>query len=182
MKCILKNDKKLLELTLKTWNSESNGMFDYSLYSVIEIKASIDKDTYVVLIKNNNFINVDQHESIKTKDGDCLIFQVNNGNYNTYYLVNPIPKKLKMTETNFLYINTKMWLVIKNEWADEDKNYNEDYYINLNDILKFGRVKYAVQKIYLKKEENSINDEPPKPLGELKYNISNLNNIINKAK
>jgi hypothetical protein len=176
MKCILNNDKKLLELTLKTWNSESNGMFDYSLYSVIEIKASIDKDTYVVLTKNNNFINVDQHSNIKTKDGDCLIFQVNNGNYNTYYLVNPIPKKLKLTETNFLYINTKMWLVIKKEGEDEDKNCNEDYYINLNDILKFGRVKYAVQKIYLKKEENSINaDEPPIPSAELQYNISNLN-------
>ena len=172
----VKNSNKILVLILKAWNSESNGIFDYSSSSVKEIKVYIAEDTYIVRNKYNSFVNKSQHENVNFKDGESIIFQVNNGNNDTYYLVNPIPKHLKMTDINFNYINNKIWYLIKNENIEDDLNSNEDYFLNENDIIKCGRVKYVVQKISLKKADNSINEEePPIPVAKIQYNICELN-------
>ncbi len=172
----VKNDNKKLILNIKKWNSELNGIYDYSSSSVKQIKVYIAEDTYIVRTKYNSFVKKSQHENINFKDGENIIFQVNNGSNDTYYLVNPIPKHLKMTDNNFNYINNKIWYVIKNENIEDDLNSNEDYFLNENDLIKLGRVKYAVQKISLKEWDNSINEEEaPIPVAKKQYNISNLN-------
>ena len=176
MKSCVKNNNKILVLILKTWNSESNGVFDYGSSSIKELRVYIAEDTYIIINKHNLFMNKDQHSNINFKDGEIIIFQVNNGNNDTYSLVNPIPKDLKMTDVNFNYLNNKIWYVIKNEGKFDDMNCNEDYYLNENDIIKLGRVKYVVKKIYFKEGDNIIKGaEAPDPEAKIEYNICNLN-------
>ena len=80
--------------------------------------------------------------------------KVNYPRNDTYILMNPIPKNLKLKEDNLEYLNNKMWYVLRTinpDSADNNNNdCNEEYYLNENDIIKIGRMKYNVNKIYIK--------------------------------
>ena len=181
MLSVVKNDKKILFLILNTWSNDTSGIFDYSSQAIKKIKAFIPESTYVVRTKNNLFNNIEQHADIQTKDGDDLLFYVNNCENDTYILMNPIPKNLKLKEANLEYLNNKIWYVLKTINSDipdnNNKNCNEEYYLNENDIIKIGRIKYNVNKIHFRsKDNNNLNGaEPPKPIIELNYNIYESN-------
>lgn len=183
---VVKNDKKILFLILNTWSNDSNGIFDYSSTAIKKIKAFIPESTYVVRTKNNLFNNIEQHADIQTKDGDDLLFYVNNSKNDTYILMNPIPKNLKLKEDNLEYLNNKMWYVLRTinpDSADNNNNdCNEEYYLNENDIIKIGRMKYNVNKIYIKSRDNNNSNEaePPMPVAKINYDISELNKKNNK--
>ena len=177
------NDKKILFLNLDTWNNESNNIFDFTSNSIKNIKAYIAHSTYVVRTKNDIFLYIEQHADIQNNNGDVLIFHVNNSISNIYNLMNPIPKNLKLKESNFDYLNNKIWYVLKTvDLENHDikpNSSNEEYYLNQNDIIKIGKVKYAVQKIHLLKNNKSNGIEPP-PMAiiETKYKISESNKIV----
>ena len=174
------NDNKVLHLILNTWSNDSIGIYDYSSSSIKKLRAFIPDSTYVVRTKGNIFQNIEQHADINFKNGDDLLFYVNNNNNDTFILVNPIPKKLKLTQKNYDYLNNKMWYVLKTVSLDNSeenmngKESNEDYYLNENDLIKIGRVKYAVQKLFIRSKDIGNVAEPPAPLEE-KYNISESN-------
>ena len=174
---LVKNDKKILCLVFNTWQYEPTGIFDYSSDAIKTNKVIIEKATYIVRNKNNFFKNIEQHSDIQYNSDEELIFHVNNGSNNTYILINPIPYNLIYNVENFKYLNNKIWYVLKSDDLDGSKKINEEYYLNQNDILKFGRVKYAIQKIHLEPKDNyNINGaEPPMAIKEVKYDISNLN-------
>ena len=178
----IKNDNRILHLILNTWSNDSIGIYDYSSSSIKKLRAFIPESTYVVRTKGNIFQNIEQHADIDTKNGDDLLFHVNNSNDDTFILINPIPKNLKLTQVNFDYLNNKIWYVLKtdkqenSEKKENDKECNEEYYLNVNDLIKVGRVKYAVQKLFIRSKDNNNNGaEPPGPVMEIKYNISDLN-------
>ena len=182
MSSILINDKKILYFIANIWNNDSNGIYDYTSTSIKSIKAYISESTYVVKTKNDIFLNIKQHADIQNENGDVLIFHVNNSINNSYILMNPIPRHLELNEINFEYINNKIWYVLKTvdlENHEKSLNCNEEYYLNQNDIIKIGKVKYAVQKIHLLQNDNNIGAEPPPfPVIETKYKISELNNNL----
>ena len=174
----VKNDKKILYLILNNWNNDSNNIFDFTSKAIKNTKAFIAQATYVVISKNDIFLNIEQHADIQNNNGDILIFHVNNSSNNIYILMNPIPKNLKLNENNFDYINNKIWYVLKTvdlENHENNPNSNEEYYLNLNDVIKIGKVKYAVQKIYLLKNNNNGIEPPPMAVIETTYKISELN-------
>ena len=175
----VKNDNKILYLNLNTWESDSNYIFDYTSNEIKSIKAFISEATYVVKTNNDVFQNIEQHADIQTKNGDVLLFHVNNGSNNTYILINPIPNNLKYKEINFEYLNNKIWYVLKTvdlENKEKNSNCNEEYYLNENDIIKIGRVKYTVRKIHLLQKDNNLKGlAPPIPAIDIKYKISDLN-------
>ena len=174
----VKNDFKILYLILNTWSNDSIGIYDYSSSSIKKLRAFIPESTYVVRTKGNIFQNIAQHADIDTKNGDDLIFYVNNSNNDTFFLINPIPKNLKLTQVNFDYLNNKIWYVIKTDIQvkkEDDNESNEEYYLNENDLIKLGRTKYAIQKIVIRSKNNNKGVEPPCPAMEIKYNISELN-------
>ena len=177
----MKNEKKVLFLILKTWSNETIGIYDYSSSAIKIVKAFIIDSTFVVRTKNNLFLNIEQHADIDNKNGDDLLFYVNNNQNDIFILMNPLPKNLKLNEINYDYINNKIWYVLKTITEDEGnqnsiKECNEDYYLQENDLIKLGRVKYAVQKIKLLKDpNNSSGAEPAMAVSEIKYNISDLN-------
>ena len=177
----MNDEKKILFLVLNTWSNETIGIYDYSSSAIKKINAFITESTYVVRTKNNLFLNIEQHADINTKNGDDLLFYVNNNIKNKFVLMNPLPKNLKLNDVNFEYINNKIWYVIKTINDDEGnqnsiKECNEDYNLKENDLLKLGRVKYAVQKIKISNSSNNSGGaEPAMAINEIKYNISDLN-------
>ena len=171
MEIAKENEPKVVNLILKTWTSDVGGIFDYSTKSVITVKDIIAESTYVVRDKTSNRIdNISQHSLIQKHED--LLFHVIIDINNNYSLYNPIPKHLKLNSENLNYLNNKIWYVIKSEEANEDDNCNEEYSISENDIIKFGKVKFAVQKIHFENENN----EPATPIKDSKkYNVSELN-------
>ena len=171
MEIAKENEPKVVNLILKTWTSDVGGIFDYSTKSVITVKDIIAESTYVIRDKTNHRIdNISQHSSIQNTED--LLFHVIIDINNNYSLYNPIPKHLKLNSENLNYLNNKIWYVIKSEEANEDDNCNEEYSISENDIIKFGKVKFAVQKIHFENENN----EPATPIKDSKkYNVSELN-------
>ena len=95
--------------------------------------------------------------------------------------MNPIPKNLKLKEINLEYLNNKIWYVLKTINPDNpdnnNKDCNEEYYLNENDIIKIGRMKYNVNKIHFElKDNNNLNGaEPPMPAMDINYNMYELN-------
>ena len=168
---MLDNLKNLI-LELRTWTNDVGGIYDYSTKAVKVLTDFVGQSTYVVRDKNNNFTNVSQHSAIKS-DSD-LLFHVLNDDKDSYLLINPIPKSLKLTNENLIYLNNKIWYVIKSEEGNETDNNNEDYFLSENDIIKFGKIKFAVQKIHI--ENNNNAEDPGLSLNDLlKYNITKLN-------
>jgi hypothetical protein len=172
----IKNKKKVLFLILKTWANDSGGIFDFSNKSVSTFIAYLLNSNYVVRTKYNTYQNIQQHADIDTENGDDLLFYANNAKEDTFILVNPLPLNLKPNEDNFTYINNKIWYILNSEGIENMPNGNEDYYLNENDIIKLGKIKYIVQKIHILQNDNINNNEaaPPKPAFEI-YNISNTN-------
>ena len=178
MSSILNPDKKILDLILNSWvdcMDNAYSMYDYCSDSIKKLRAFIPENMYLVRTKKNNFKYIDQHADIDNKNGEDLLFYVNKRNEDTFILMNPIPKNLKLNKENFKYINNKIWYVLNTdnvEKNENDKKFNEEYYLNENDIIKVGRVKYAVQKIFIRSEDLG---EPPGPDIDIDYNISELN-------
>ena len=168
----MENEPKVVNLLLKTWPNDIGGIFDYSTKSVQTVKNIIVESTYVVRDKNNNSIeNKQQHSSIQMNNED-LLFHVLIDINNKYSLYNPIPRRYKLNNENISDLNNKIWYVIKSEDENDGEDCNEDYSLSENDIIKFGKVKFAVKKIHFENE----NDDPAKPMGDPKnYNISELN-------
>jgi hypothetical protein len=92
------------------------------------------------------------------------------------------------SEKNINDLQNKMWYVIKHD--DQNSlinsssnqqliNTNNDYYINKDDIVKLGRVKYATNEIYFSDEEkakiNNINIPMNIDQENSRYDISELN-------
>ena len=86
-------------------------------------------------------------------------------------------------EKNINDLQNKMWYVIKHDEINQNANnqlplnINNDYFINADDIIKLGRVKYAINEIHFCEEyakqlsmtQMDIESDP------LNYDISELN-------
>ena len=168
----MQDNQKTLILLLRTWTNDIGGIYDYSTKAVKVIKDNVLQSTSVVRDKNNNFENIDQHSFI-SKESE-LLFHVLNDNKDSYFLINPIPKTLKLNNESLIYLNNKIWYVIRSEDGIETENNNEDYYLSVNDIIKFGKIKFAVQKIHI--ENNNNAGDPGMSINDLmKYDVTKLN-------
>ena len=163
---------KIVIILLRTWTNDIGGIYDYSTKSIKQITDYVVESTYIVREKSNKFRNEKQHSNIE--DDEDLIFFVMKEE-EIFKIINFIPKNLELTNDNCIYLNNKIWYVIRNEDANEnDDNTNEDYYLSVNDIIKFGKTKFAVQVIHI--ENNNKNIDPPMAVNDLmKYDVTKLN-------
>ena len=168
----MQKNQKIVIILLRTWPNDIGGIYDYSSKTIKQIKDYVLETTYVVREKNNDFRNEPQHSNIKD-DNDLIFFVMKD--CETFKLINLIPKNLELTTENCIYLNNKIWYVIRNEDAgDNEENCNEDYYLSVNDIIKFGKTKFAVQAIHI--ENNNKNIDPPMAVNDLmKYEVTKLN-------
>ena len=184
-------NEKYLKLVLYTWdkeNNEVNSIFDYSSKSLKEETIFFEKETYLARTKYDEFKTYENHEEFKKteeEEGNVLIFKLNKEEEeekDKYILTSLFPTNLQLNEENLNNINNKIWYILKTSDIDNkenDKNCNEEYYLNENDIIKFGRVKYIVQKIHLLNNNNK--DVPSNSNDENNYNISDLNKNTNSV-
>ena len=77
-----------------------------------------------------------------------IIIDRDDEKYN-YSIVNLIADNLRYRKYNIDYINNKIWYVIRPEVTQKNKEYNADYYLNVNDMIKIGKVQYVVKEIHL---------------------------------
>ena len=173
----VKNENKILLLNLNTWNNDLKGIFDYSSSSIKNEQSFIIKPTYLVRTKNNLYESREMQAYIDYNKED-LIFSIRNDKKDNFSLRNPIMKDMEMSQTNSDYLNNKIWYVLKTRDLDNreiDINCNEEYYLNENDIIKIGKVKYVVQKINLLNNYNNNNEVAPAiPIIANNYKISEL--------
>lgn len=60
------------------------------------------------------------------------------------------------SEANINSLQNKIWCVISPEDNTGNNTLKNDYAICINDIIKLGRVKYAVNEINMKSEEMEV--------------------------
>ena len=168
---ILKEEKIVEYFNFKINPNLSADLFDYSNKKVKSINTTIEESTYIIR-KKSEILRVDKQSEIEIKKSEQLLFHVRKTKNLDYFLENPIPTKL--SEDNSNYLNFKLWYII-NSGEDLDEIKNENYFLNLNDIIKFGNIKFIVKeinnKLKEKKEEKNISSDNI----DNNYNISNLN-------
>lgn len=174
----LNNEMLGLYLNFKIMINNTHDIFDYSKSDEINnINTFIEKSIYLVLTKDNEIITINEHSEIQTeKDFEQILFGVKKDEEkNTFILINPMPGiNILPTENNVNYLNHKLWYVINSEPAKESYNINEDYYLNENDIIKLGNLKYVIKKINIDYHKNEHNTKEYK----YNYNIKSINEEI----
>ena len=134
----------------KTWDKDTNGLFDYYSKETSNFKSSIYED--MELIRNG-------HEVKEVKTG--ILIDEKEDNIETLFNIkkqdkefiieNNIEINMEQNEENINKINNKLWYVVHQK--------NKKYYLLKNDIIKLGRIKYLIT-------EESINS------GDIKYELS----------
>ena len=171
----IKNKSKMLKIFLKTWTADTVGIFDYSSQSPKEDKTIIKESQFIVRDKNNRYIIKEQHADINFRNGDDIIFLVDKVTDNIYTLVNAVPKNLEIKKEYLNNINNKLWYVIKKEGDEDESKNNKEYYLQKNDIIKFGRVKYIVIDINIKHKDGAA---PALSISDLNSNKGPIFNIV----
>lgn len=164
-----------LHVKLKSNLNNENEIYDYRAQAKKEIEATIKEDLYITRAENNNFKM--KHQQAEIENNENFIFRVQNKRKNKYKIVNFIPKSLKYQEDNVNYLLNKIWYVLKSNEKKSDEQYNEEeYFLNVNDVLRLGRIIFIVQKISIGQKDQQLSDEcAPVPVLNINYNISNLN-------
>lgn len=165
----MSNTEFNLHLIIKTWNNESNGIYNYKSDKFSQVNDESSEGHYYLINHRNNILKKDRQSHIDT---DCeILFRTRRSkkNKNQFEIINPVSKCMKRNEFNINNLNNNAWYVTKPE-TDFFENDNEDYELNENDIIKFGRKKYQIIKKNINiSQEEVISNNPNN------YNISQLN-------
>ena len=168
-------DNKCLYIKIKYFSKkdQTEGLFDYGYKYPYELEYQVKNDCFFFLnFFNENANKIEKKESqfeYNSNINDILFHVRKSFKNNNYEIINPLNNNMKKNEKNIKYLNNNAWYVIKSNpeyLFDNYDNYNEDYILNENDIIKFGVKKYEIIKKYIKNK--SINDQNY-------YNISDMN-------
>ena len=161
----------ILGMATKTWNKEVNDLFNYESHSCQKAKLFFDENSKVIRTKgkiskcenfkeeeNNN--NNDLKRNINLSE---LLFSVIKDN-NDFF----ISKQFNFNQ-NLSLNNNNLWYVLNSDpnkkFYKSGSKYNEDYFLNKNDIIKIGRIKLSFsefnidgyEKVKYENKENSYN-------------------------
>ena len=132
-----------LIISTKTWDKDTNGLFDYCSKEIESKKESI-RDT-TCLIRENNSVKKGLNGGNKPGEEKlCKIIKENN----KYLFENKIDFNMEPNEENIAKINNNLWYVIndnsKLNGGPDNKNKNPNYYLTNKDIIKLGRLKFNI--------------------------------------
>ena len=168
-----KANKYMLDITIKTWNSDCNGIFNYKsdVTNIKEVKLKNKQSCYIIRNKSRITI-VDQNYNYNEEEEGQILFYARKSlkDNDSFEIINPIRKAMEKNEYNINELNRRPWLLVKSQSGLY--NENEEYDLNENDIIKLGRTKYEIIKKNINgKEKNNIktSDNPEE------YNISKIN-------
>ena len=172
----MNNEKNLiLFLTTKTWQRDSHGLYDYESTQLKNEDLTLTDNAIIVRIKHEIKLTTE----LTGNNNEEFLIKVKYEGANKYYLENQIGFGMQPTEQNITNLSNKIWYVLNrdkestNNNNHKEDNTNSDYYLCKNDIIKLGRVKYAINEIHIPDKKDNIDIEVPNDPSE--YNISNIN-------
>ncbi|MCQ2817274.1 MAG: E3 ubiquitin-protein ligase MARCH [archaeon] len=165
----------VLSLFTKTWIRDSHGLFDYESTQTKNLNAVL-ADSVIIIRKHHDIKTI---PTLADLDDDEMLINVKYEVLDKYILENQVEFLMQPTEKNIVDLSNKIWFVIKcDEMASSNSaqtvtNTNEDYYLCKNDIIKLGRVKYALNQIHIPDKNDAIDFAQSGEPGT--YNISSVN-------
>ena len=177
---ISSNKAYTLDVTIRSWNAETSLFFykEEKKNEIVEENLEIEKyNSYIIRNIYNEISQINNNIDLRRINNDYdIIFKFRKSlKKDEFELINPIKSEnlIRRNKSSLNYLDEKMWLTVKPAKI-ENSGYlgenDEDYKINKNDILKFGRKKYEVRELNINKLEKSISTKNPDD-----YNISELN-------
>ena len=156
-----------LKLNIKTWTRDSHGLFDYEANSTKISMLDIQKNCNLIRRKNEvKYIGENDPIEFEERELGKILFKEDR-----IIISNPINLLMLPSETNINEIQNKIWYVIKHD--DNIKENPSSIHssgmceVKLNDIIKLGRVKYAITEINLEEKKNINKADTQKPVFEL---------------
>ena len=168
--------QRVLSLFTRTWVRDSHGLYDYESSQTKNINVILAESVFIARRKHE--IQTVPTNKILENDQE-LILKVTYQNNDIYTIENPVTFFMQPTEENITNLSNKIWYVLKSEDSQNStnlqtiNNLNDDYNLCKNDIIKLGRVKYALNDIHIPDKENNIDIETPSD--PLSYNIESIN-------
>ena len=168
--------KYILNFKIRTWIQETS-LFYYKddKRNEIEEKDFEIENNNAYIIRNfyNQIQQIKENKDLKNYFNFDILFRIRKSiKKDKLEIINPIKIEAKINKIEYLlnYLDEKIWYPVKSEKPGELEENNEEYSINENDILKFGRKKYEVRKLNI----NYSNERMSTNISE-NYNISELN-------
>jgi len=176
-------DKLFVSMEINIWkNKDSNGLFYYNNNLNNEFKKvyfnfdKSKKDCFLIKTKDNYIETIDDQKDFNENERKEILFRIRNSlKYNNYEVMNPIFSQKIITSDYNNFLKEKIWFSVRSQpyLGGNEQNYN----LNENDIIKFGKKKYNITKIHFVNEnkKEDIIDE-----NFYKYNNISYVSIINK--
>ena len=168
--------KYILNFKIRTWIQETS-LFYYKDDKRNEIEEKDfeieNKNAYIIRNFYNQIQQIKENIDLKNYFNFDILFRIRKSiKKDKLEIINPIKIEAKINKNEYLlnYLDEKIWYPVKSEKPGELEENNEEYSINENDILKFGRKKYEVRKLNI----NYSNERMSTNISE-NYNISELN-------
>lgn len=165
----------VLSLFTRTWIRDSHGLYDYESTQTKNLNAVL-ADSVIIIRKRHDIKTIG---NINELDDEEMLINVKYEKLDKYILENPVQMLMQPSEKNIIDLSNKIWYVLRSDDSGSSSstqtvnNTNEDYYLCKNDIIKLGRVKYALNEIHIPDKMDIIDVETPKdPNG---YNVSSIN-------
>ena len=168
--------QKVLSLFTRTWVRDSHGLYDYESIQTKNINVIL-AESVLIARKKHEIQTVPINKELESDQE--LILKVKYENNDIYSIENPVTFNMQPSEENIINLSNKIWYVLKSEDSQSSTNLqtitniNEDYNLCKNDIIKLGRVKYALNHIHIPDKGDIIDIETPND--PLSYNIESIN-------
>jgi len=173
----------ILSIKFRIWkNKNSNGVFYYRNDKSNEFKnlyfnyGPNTRDCLLTKRYNNDIKFLEYFRYFNPEKDDNILFRIRRSyKTNNYEIINPIKRhKISTNKYGNDYLNDKIWYPVKSSVYSEGNN--ENYILNENDIIKFGRIKYSIVKKHFsfEKEKENTKDNNFDKNNNISY-ISNLN-------
>ena len=172
----MSNEKRfVLSLLTKTWVRDSHGLYDYESTQTKNLNAVL-ADSVIIVRKKHDITTITNLAELSDEE---LLINVKYEKQDKYTLENQVQFLMEPSEKNIVDLSNKIWYVIKcddlvsGNSTQTIANTNDDYYLCRNDIIKLGRVKYALNEIHIPEKRDIIDVE--QPTDPDRYNISSVN-------
>lgn len=166
-----KNNLKKVNLTIKTWISDSNGIYNYKsdITNINQADGAYTDSVYIIREKNK-IIEEKQHYIYDDEiEGQILLYiRKSLKDKNSFEIVNPLRKFIEKNEYNINDLNRRPWFIVNTQ--NGYNNENEEYNLNEGDIIKLGRRKFEIIKKNINANYKTISLDNPE-----NYNISKIN-------
>ena len=163
-----------LNLFTRTWVRDSYGLYDYESIETKNIHCLLSDS--VNLSRKKTEIKTNPTKNILDPEEELLL-SVKYDKDDKYLISNEILNSIEPTEKNIQDLENKIWYVLPSENNQNVPNKqtiinpNKNYFLCKNDIIKLGRVKYAINEIHIPKRKNNIDIE-----SNMEKNNENIDN------